>query len=99
MKIAVASEDGNIVSKHFGKATQYVVTNTEDGKILSREIRPKIPPLHSDCSKRKKGECKCRNQSCEASVYDRHCTMIINILDCSVLLTGGMSWGVRETFN
>jgi predicted Fe-Mo cluster-binding NifX family protein len=35
MKIAIASENGKTVSKHFGKATQYVVINTEDGKIVS----------------------------------------------------------------
>ena len=96
MKIAIASENGTTISKHFGKATQYVIINIEDGKILSREIRPKIAHLHPDCSKHKQCTCECRNQSCEASVYDRHRTMIINILDCSVLLTGGMGWGVRE---
>jgi predicted Fe-Mo cluster-binding NifX family protein len=96
MKIAVATENGTTVSKHFGQATQYLIVNTENGKILDHEIRPKIAHLHSDCSKHKKCTCGCRNQSCEASVYDRHRTMIITILDCSVLLVGGMGWGVRE---
>jgi|WetSurMetagenome_2_1015567.scaffolds.fasta_scaffold110662_2 predicted Fe-Mo cluster-binding NifX family protein len=97
MKIAIASENGKTISKHFGKATQYVVINTEDGKIVSREVRPKISHFHSDCLKHKKCKCECQNQCCEASVYDRHRSMIINILDCSVLLTGGMGPGVRET--
>ncbi len=96
MKIAIASENGKTVGRHFGKATLYVVVNIENGKVLSQEIRPKIAHLHPDCSKHKECECGCRNQSCEASVYDRHRTMIIDIFDCSVLLAGGMGWGVRE---
>ncbi len=96
MKIAITSENGKTVSKHFGKATQYVVINIEDGKIVSRETRPKIAHLHADCSKHKVCACQCRNQDCEASVYDRHRTMIVNILDCSILLAGGMGIGVRE---
>jgi predicted Fe-Mo cluster-binding NifX family protein len=53
MKIAIATEIGKTINQHFGKATQYVIINIEDGKILSRGIRPKIAHLHSDYSKYK----------------------------------------------
>ena len=65
--------------------------------MISQEIRPKLDHLHSDCAKYKKGQCECRNQNCEASVYDRHRTMITDILDCSGVLTGGAGWGLRDT--
>jgi predicted Fe-Mo cluster-binding NifX family protein len=96
MKIAIASENGKTISRHFGRASKYIVINTDGRNILDREIRPKIGHLHSDCIKHKDGSCECRNQNCEASVYDRHRTMIIDILDCSVLLTGGTGSGVLD---
>ena len=98
MKIAVASENGITVSRHFGMATQYVIINTEDGKILSREIRHKVGHLHPECVEHQEDGCHCRNH-CQGSVYDRHRSMVLNILDCSILLVGGMGWGVQESLN
>jgi predicted Fe-Mo cluster-binding NifX family protein len=37
MKIAVASENGKTVSRHFGKATQYVIVKTDYSRIPGKE--------------------------------------------------------------
>ena len=41
MRIAVVSDDEATVSRHFGRAPYYVVVAIEDGRIVSRETRPK----------------------------------------------------------
>jgi len=39
MKIAVISDDGKTISRHFGRAPYYLVLTVEDGKIVAREQR------------------------------------------------------------
>ncbi|MFH1640012.1 MAG: dinitrogenase iron-molybdenum cofactor biosynthesis protein, partial [Chloroflexota bacterium] len=41
MKIAAISEDKINISQHFGRAPLYVVVTVEDGRIISKEVRPK----------------------------------------------------------
>lgn len=95
MKIAVVSENGKTISQHFGKATQYVIVNTRAGRILSKEIRQKAG--HADFMAAGDADAsKCGAHSGDSSIYDRHRRMILNILDCSVLLSGCMGWGAYE---
>jgi len=39
MKIAVATEDGTIISSHFGRSPWFAVYKIEDDKIIEREMR------------------------------------------------------------
>jgi predicted Fe-Mo cluster-binding NifX family protein len=96
VKIAVVSENGKTVSQHFGRATQYVILNADGKKILSRESRPKVS--HADLISAENPEHGCGCQACGRGgrAYDRHRSMVLKILDCSVLLAGGMGWGVYE---
>jgi predicted Fe-Mo cluster-binding NifX family protein len=41
MKIAVVTDDGKMISQHFGRAVHYLVLTVEDGKITRRELRDK----------------------------------------------------------
>jgi predicted Fe-Mo cluster-binding NifX family protein len=41
MKIAVVSDDGKTISRHFGRAQYYVVFTVEDGEITGSEQRDK----------------------------------------------------------
>lgn len=41
MKIAVVTEDGAVVSAHFGRAAQLAVFTVEDGQVVNREVREK----------------------------------------------------------
>ena len=41
MKIAAITDDGITISQHFGRAPLYVVVTLEEGKIVSKETRPK----------------------------------------------------------
>jgi predicted Fe-Mo cluster-binding NifX family protein len=98
LKIAVVSEDGKTVSRHFGRAMQYVIVSTGEGKILSREIRKKAVHADSAASECGKSCSGCRGHG-EESSYDLHRPMVLNILDCSVLLVGGMGRGAFEALN
>lgn len=49
MKIAAVTDDGKIISAHFGRATKYAVYTVEDGQIGSQELRNKLG--HRDFAK------------------------------------------------
>ncbi len=42
IKIAAVSDDGENLSRHFGRATKYVVVTIDKGVITGREIRLKL---------------------------------------------------------
>ncbi len=42
IKIAAVSDDGENLSRHFGRATKYVVVTIDKGVITGREIRNKL---------------------------------------------------------
>jgi len=96
MKIAVVTDDGVIISQHFGRAQQYVVLITKDGKVESREMRLKKghrqlgcdAPLH---------EHECGRHGYEQGAHIKHAKMVETIADCQVLLAGGMGWGAYES--
>lgn len=95
LKIAFASENGKFVSQYYGRATQYIILNTHDGKILSKEIRPKAG--HVDFIASEPGKpCNGCLHGDESSIYNKHHPMVLNILDCSVMLVRGTVWGAYE---
>lgn len=97
MKIAVVSEDGVTISQHFGRASQYVVVNVEDGKITSKETRPKVGHTDFAAAGHHGNGCGCEVHGYEAGAAEKHGAMARNILDCSVLLAGGMGMGAYES--
>ena len=91
MKIAIVSEDGKTVSRHFGRGTQYVVVSTAGDMILDRKTRAKVGRIDPSCGLRDGGGCRCLGD--DDSSFDRHRPMVLNILDCDAVLAGGMGWG------
>lgn len=96
MKIAVVSENGKTVSRHFGRATQFIIVNTDGGKILGMESRKKVNHADFISPEDPRRCCGCESRGFGVGAYDRHRSMVLKILDCSVLLAGGMSWGACE---
>jgi predicted Fe-Mo cluster-binding NifX family protein len=96
MKIAVISDDGKILSQHFGMAPLYVVATVENGKVTGKETRNKMGHQHfagGQHQVHKPGE----PHGYDADSQDKHARMAQNIDDCQVLLAGGMGWGAYDS--
>jgi len=97
MKIAAVTDDGQIISAHFGRATKYAVYTIEDGQIVTQELRDKLG--HRDFSKKehhshddhdhnhKNGHGHGKHSA------EKHRRMFAAITDCDVLLARGMGQG------
>ena len=84
MRIAVVSDDGKTVSKHFGRASMYVVLTVENEEIVSRETRPKAG--HRTFSGGGVGP------------RAKHDAMVGTVSDCDALIAGGMGSGAVAAF-
>jgi predicted Fe-Mo cluster-binding NifX family protein len=84
-RIAAVTDDGLILSNHFGMALQYLVSETEDDRILRQEARAK--PHHSVHPDH--GQPQSHNEQL-------HEDMFTPIRDCQVLLVGGMGGGAYK---
>ncbi len=96
MKIAVITDDGKTISRHFGRAPYYMVITIENGQIVHRELRDKL------------GHAQFRNQPHEADApgqphgmgaasHNKHLMMSDAIADCEALLCGGMGMGAYQS--
>jgi predicted Fe-Mo cluster-binding NifX family protein len=88
--IAIATDDGETVSSHFGRARFYEVLNFSDGRVTKRERREKAGH-HSF----EQTESNHDHHSGEAHDH-RHRTMVSPILDCQVVIVRGMGQGAVE---
>jgi predicted Fe-Mo cluster-binding NifX family protein len=98
MKIAVVTENGANISQHFGRAPYYMVFSAENGKVVSTEKRNKashhtagISDCHEDHS------CHDEKHGMDSASQAKHAGMLANILDCQVLIAGGMGYGAYES--
>ena len=82
IKIAAVTNDGITITSHFGLAQYYQVIVLEAGKVTAQEQRPKPHHgVHPDYH--------------QAEHHD-HKDMLAPILDCQVLLCGGMRAPAHE---
>ncbi len=95
MKIAIATEDGQSISRHFGRAPYYTVLTVEDGQIVSRELRDKPNHNHS-ADEPHKHEHGPQHGSGPAE-QDLHARMAQPITDCEAVLCGGMGTGAYQS--
>lgn len=95
MKIAAITEDGTTISQHFGRAPLYVVVTVEDGKIVSKETRPKTG--HHSFAAHHPDSAPGERHGYDAGSQVRHASMAETMADCQVLIAGGMGWGAYES--
>jgi len=90
-KIGVASDDGQTISQHFGRARGYVVLTLENGHAEKRESRDKLG--HADFG----GQYHHGPQhGVGLEEEHRHGMMFAPITDCEVCVVGGMGIGAYE---
>jgi predicted Fe-Mo cluster-binding NifX family protein len=95
MKIAVITDDGTNISRHFGRAPFYAVFTIENDQIMKREVREKTGHhqfVHEEGLVDEQGR-----HGFGPGSQDRHASMAQAIGDCDVLLCGGMGWGAFES--
>jgi predicted DNA-binding protein (UPF0251 family)/predicted Fe-Mo cluster-binding NifX family protein len=97
LKIAVVSDDGKTISQHFGRATEYVVISAEGDRITGKEVRMKVGHSQFAASEAHEQGCGCGVHGHQEGAEDKHNAMSGNVLDCKVLLAGGMGWGAYES--
>ncbi len=82
MKIAVVSNNGERVSRHYGKARYFVVLTVESGEVVARELRPKQQGRASS------GEGGHEADSGAQRGHGRRAAALV--ADCQAVITGGM---------
>ena len=96
MKIAAITDDGKIISQHFGRANYYLVVTVEDGQIINREIRDKLSHSHFT-NEPHSSPISGHRHGFGPEEEDRHTRMAQAITDCEVLLCRGMGMGAYES--
>lgn len=84
MKIAVASDDGMMISQHFGKTHGFAIYEIENNKVQSEEFRPNTFTGHA------------RGLEHAGHHIDRHGPVLAALADCVVVISHGMG---RRLYN
>ena len=96
MKIAVVTDDEITISQHFGRASLYVVYVVLDGKIASKEKRPKMGHSHFAVGESPHAA-HGSGHGYDAASQTKHASMAEAIADSQVLIAGGMGMGAYES--
>ncbi len=100
MRIAIATDDGRTIGRHFGRARMYAVLTVQDGAVTSRQLRDKSAPhwlapdpAHGvpDDGGRGTGE-----HGTDPAAAAKHAGMFEAIVDCDCLIAGGMGRGAYD---
>ncbi len=83
MKIAFASDNGTTISRHFGRAGQYVVVTIEEGREASREIRDR-------------SDSRWQPQDAPGQDTSLHDATLAMIADCQIVVCGSMGAGMDQ---
>lgn len=76
LKIAIPTDDGESISRHFGQAKYFKVFSIDNNQVTSFELREKASHQHGD-------------HSLAEGVHPGQ-QMVEAIIDCQVLISGGM---------
>ena len=102
MKIAAVTDDGETISRHFGRAQQFVVVTVDDGKIINREVRSKTGHHNTHGRVQVAGE-EDQHQHSDHQEHGKghlspkgHRPMFVAISDCEVILARGMGYGAYQ---
>jgi predicted Fe-Mo cluster-binding NifX family protein len=90
MKLAVVTDDHSTICAHFGRALFYEVFSISDGKVTGRETFPKASHNQPANGPHAEPGFAYGQGSTEENLHTR---MFAPILDCQVVLAGGMGQG------
>lgn len=91
MKIAVVTDGGTRISRHFGRAEYYLVFNVEDNQVIGSEQREKANHRHFAPHEHEHNHGHEHGSGPDSDA--KHGRMIESIRDCAVVIVGGMGRG------
>ncbi len=97
MKIALITDDGKSIIQHFGRAPYYLVVTLEDGKEVTRELRPKLGHQQFQQAGEHAEHAHGQEHGHDEASHQKHTSMAETIQDCAVLICGGMGFGAYES--
>jgi predicted Fe-Mo cluster-binding NifX family protein len=83
MRIAVASQDGNSISPHFGRCAFFIIFDIEDGVVQRKELRQNTHTSHGA------GNCHVPGHGDQPH---SHAGLVQALHDCQAALCYGMGW-------
>jgi predicted Fe-Mo cluster-binding NifX family protein len=86
MKIALPTNDGEMLSPHFGRSAGFIVFEAEAGRISGRELRVNKP--HDESA----GQCA----GGEDHGADHHSWIARILGDCDLIICAGIGWRAAE---
>jgi predicted Fe-Mo cluster-binding NifX family protein len=95
-KVAAITDDGKIISQHFGRAQYYLVATVENGQIVNRELRHKLGHAHF-ANQPHPEEQPGQPHGMDATSHNKHLQMSEAIADCEALLCRGMGMGAYQS--
>lgn len=96
MKIAFITDDGEQISRHFGRAPYYLVIEVTDGKVVSRELREKLGHQHF-AAQGENHEHEHHDGHSGEEAHGKHVSMAEAISDCEALICAGMGMGAYQS--
>lgn len=94
MKIAAVTDDGQVISAHFGRAMNYAVMTVENGRIVASELRSKLGHREFQHeSHDHEHHHDARGRGFGQHSEDKHRRMFATITDCDIVLARGMGRG------
>jgi predicted Fe-Mo cluster-binding NifX family protein len=95
MKLAVITDDFITISAHFGRAQHYVIFTIEEGEVIEVDRHSKTN--HSQFGEHESAMHQAgEGHGSTPAAENRHASMIDPIMDCEVLLAGGMGTGAHN---
>ncbi|MBC7113395.1 MAG: dinitrogenase iron-molybdenum cofactor biosynthesis protein [Candidatus Methanomethyliales bacterium] len=92
MKLAIVTDDGVNVSKHFGRAPYYLVVEVEGSSIKEKRLVPKLGhgQFHHGAHQQE-------SRGPHMGSDQKHRAIINPISDCQVVICGGMGMGAYQS--
>ncbi len=98
MKIAIVSDDKQTISRHFGRAANYIVVSYEQEELLEKKTLPKLSNCDTHARHRHGQDRKSDPRGAGFGSHSRskHEQMFKDIKDCDFLLARGMGRGAYQ---
>jgi predicted Fe-Mo cluster-binding NifX family protein len=95
LKIAFATDDGNTISPHFGRAQYFEVVTVANGAVTNRERREKAGH-HTFASVEGHQHHHGDGHGHDEGARQRHTQIVSGITDCQIVVARGMGMGAYD---